>query len=176
MHPCTKTCLRFLEVLRDAISNSSPCWKWAYQAMNIQMEPLMTMSSVVTAWIHLQEPRLCRGFLYLPCRMHTNVLVLPMYIVHPYFSLKNLGKKCAWYTAKYSSTAGGKGEDIAHTHTHTLCVHLTAHLVLSSRAVVPNLFGTKDWFFHGGWGGNRRRSSGKGQQEMELRRASWGVS
>ena len=25
--------------------------------------------------------------------MHTRVLVLPMYSVHPYFSLKNLGKK-----------------------------------------------------------------------------------
>ena len=28
-------------------------------------------------------------------------LVLPMYNVHPYFPLKNLGKKCALYTAKY---------------------------------------------------------------------------
>ena len=28
-------------------------------------------------------------------------LVLPMYNGHPYFSLKNLGKKCAFYTAKY---------------------------------------------------------------------------
>ena len=28
-------------------------------------------------------------------------LVLPMYNVHPYFSLKNLGKKCVLYTAKY---------------------------------------------------------------------------
>ena len=26
-------------------------------------------------------------------------LVLPMYNAHPYFSLKNLGKKCALYTA-----------------------------------------------------------------------------
>ena len=29
-------------------------------------------------------------------------LVLPMYNVHPYFSLKNLGKKSALYTVKYS--------------------------------------------------------------------------
>ena len=29
-------------------------------------------------------------------------LVLPMYNEHPYFSLKNLGKKCTLYTAKYS--------------------------------------------------------------------------
>ena len=29
-------------------------------------------------------------------------LVLPMYNVHPYFSLKNLGKKCALYEAKCS--------------------------------------------------------------------------
>ena len=28
-------------------------------------------------------------------------LVLPVYNGHPYFSLKNLGKKCAFYTAKY---------------------------------------------------------------------------
>ena len=28
-------------------------------------------------------------------------LVLPMYNVHLYFSLKNLGKKCALYMAKY---------------------------------------------------------------------------
>ena len=28
-------------------------------------------------------------------------LVLPIYNVHPYFSLKNLGKKCALYKAKY---------------------------------------------------------------------------
>ena len=28
-------------------------------------------------------------------------LVLPTYNVHPYFSLKNLGKNCASHTAKY---------------------------------------------------------------------------
>ena len=28
-------------------------------------------------------------------------LVLPMYNVHPYFSLKNLGKKCTLYKTKY---------------------------------------------------------------------------
>ena len=28
-------------------------------------------------------------------------LVLPMYNEHPYFSLKNLGKKCTLYMAKY---------------------------------------------------------------------------
>ena len=28
-------------------------------------------------------------------------LVLPMYDVHPYFSLKHLGKKCTLYLAKY---------------------------------------------------------------------------
>ena len=30
-------------------------------------------------------------------------LARPMYNAHPYFSLKNLGKKCALYTAKYSN-------------------------------------------------------------------------
>ena len=30
-------------------------------------------------------------------------LVLPMYNVHTYFSLKNLGKKCTLYTAKYGT-------------------------------------------------------------------------
>ena len=28
-------------------------------------------------------------------------LVLPMYNAHPYFPLKNLGKKCALYMPKY---------------------------------------------------------------------------
>ena len=28
-------------------------------------------------------------------------LVLPIYNVHPHFPLKNLGKKCALYMAKY---------------------------------------------------------------------------
>ena len=30
-------------------------------------------------------------------------LVLPMYDAHPYFSLKNLGKAYALYTAKYGT-------------------------------------------------------------------------
>ena len=30
-------------------------------------------------------------------------LVLPMYNAHPYFSLKNVGKKCALYTVKYGN-------------------------------------------------------------------------
>ena len=30
-------------------------------------------------------------------------LVLPIYSVHPYFPLKNLGKKCALYMSKYST-------------------------------------------------------------------------
>ena len=32
-------------------------------------------------------------------------LVLPMYNVHPYFPLKNLGKKYALYMAKYSTSS-----------------------------------------------------------------------
>ena len=32
--------------------------------------------------------------------------VLPMYNVQPYFSLKNMGKKCALYAANYSNPAG----------------------------------------------------------------------
>ena len=32
-------------------------------------------------------------------------LVLPMCSVHPYFSLKNSGKKCALYLAKYGITS-----------------------------------------------------------------------
>ena len=31
-------------------------------------------------------------------------LLLPMYNVHPYFSLKDLGKKYTLYTAKYSNS------------------------------------------------------------------------
>ena len=30
-------------------------------------------------------------------------LALPMYHAHPYFSLKNLGKKCSFYMAKYGT-------------------------------------------------------------------------
>ena len=30
-------------------------------------------------------------------------LVLPIYNMRPYFSLKNLGEKCALYTAKYGA-------------------------------------------------------------------------
>ena len=35
-------------------------------------------------------------------------LVLPMYNVHPYFSLKNLGKNCTLYTAKYGTSVHEK--------------------------------------------------------------------
>ena len=31
-------------------------------------------------------------------------LVLPMYNVHPYFSLKTVGKNCTLYTAKYGKS------------------------------------------------------------------------
>ena len=32
------------------------------------------------------------------------VIIVPVYNAHPYFSLKNLGKKCALYTTKYSES------------------------------------------------------------------------
>ena len=36
-------------------------------------------------------------------------LVLPMYNAHLYFSLKNLAKKCALYTAKYGNYVDDSG-------------------------------------------------------------------
>ena len=39
----------------------------------------------------------------LSCVMCTHAVGLPMYNAHPYSSLKNMGKKCALYTAKYGS-------------------------------------------------------------------------
>ena len=44
-------------------------------------------------------------------------LVLPMYNVHPYFSLNNLGKKCALHMGKY-----GICGIIHDLETHTLCL------------------------------------------------------
>ena len=44
-------------------------------------------------------------------------LLLPVYNAHPYFSLKNLGNKCALYTAKYSNK---NSEEVMH---RLLCGH-----------------------------------------------------
>ena len=44
-----------------------------------------------------------------------HVIIIPMYNVHPFFSLKNLGKRCALYMAKYSTSEvkkGNKSEEV----------------------------------------------------------------
>ena len=54
-------------------------------------------------------------------------LVLLMYNAHPYFSLKNLGKKkCTLYRAKYSigwNYSADQGDSL-HTYAHTLLKQL----------------------------------------------------
>ena len=43
-----------------------------------------------------------------------HVIIIPMYNVQPYFSLKHLGKKCALYTAKYGKGVRRLCKDLRH--------------------------------------------------------------
>ena len=61
-------------------------------------------------------------------------LALPMYNVHPYFSFKNLGKKCTLNMAKY-------GNSITHHLYIVLCVrHSQSSLLLSPFILHLTLF------------------------------------
>ena len=42
--------------------------------------------------------------LYMGLLYPWDIIIIPMYNVHPYFSLKNLGKKYALYMAKYGTS------------------------------------------------------------------------